>query len=400
MKMSRCGRALFFLMWMGTAAHGQTYDDWRATLHTLQTSSRYDSIWNGLKHQKRLPLICEDSVAFLYRGEARTVEWNGDFNQWGYNKNFNNKGVLLRAPDVWMLKARFEPNARIDYKIVVNGSQWILDPTNTQQQWSGVAGGSPNSELRMPRWREDQLLRENPALPKGTLIEDILFESSRIGYQLTYSVYLPPAYEQLTDLPIVFFTDGYEYLHPRMGNAFTVLNNLIGSKLIRPVVAVFLDHREPANRANNRRMDELNMNPRYLAFFKEELIPEIERSYRVSHKPADRAIVGTSMGGLSAAYFLFSAPDIFGKAGIQSPAFWKSPQVYTLCDQAKGLSIEISMTAGTIHDTSESTRRMRDILEKNACVYHYREVPDGHSWGNWRNLLDEVLSDLFGSDAR
>jgi enterochelin esterase family protein len=379
---------------------GQGYEQWRTVLRALEKSPAYDSVWTQLKLQKQIPFVWEDSVAFLYRGNARTVEWNGDFNQWGYNKTFVNKGILLRAPDVWLLKARFEPGSRLDYKIVLNGDQWVLDPANPNQQWSGVAGGSPNSELRMPRWREDPLLTENPAIPKGKLIEDILLQSNRLGYQLTYSVYLPADYESLRELPVVYFTDGYEYLHPRMGNALLVLNNLIGLNLIRPVMAVFVDHREPANRANNRRMEELNMNPRYLSFFTEELLPEIEANYRVSRKSEDRAIVGTSMGGLSAAYFLFSSPGTFGKAGIQSPAFWKSPQVYALCDQAKGQTIEISMTTGTINDTSESTRKMRDMLEKNSCVYHYREVPDGHSWGNWRNLLDEVLTDLFGRNSR
>lgn len=381
-------------------ATAQSYDQWRATLQALSLSDKYDSIWNELKRQKRLPLIAEDSVAFLYRGEAATVEWHGDFNQWGFNKGYPNKGSLLHPPDLWLLKARFEPDARLDYKIMVNGNQWVLDNANPYQQWSGVAGGSPNSELRMPKWREDALLRENPSIRKGTLLEDLLIESKQTGYQISYSVYLPPNFENLADLPTVYFTDGYEYLHPRMGNASTVLNNMIGLELIPPVIAVFVDHREPANRVNNRRMNELNMNAGFLSFFKDELIPEIERAYPVSHKPADRAIVGTSMGGLSAAYFVFSAPELFGKAGIQSPAFWKSPQVYALCDQAKGLSIEISMTCGTMNDTSESTRKMRDLLEKNACVYHFREVPDGHSWGNWRNLIDEVLADLFGKAGR
>lgn len=400
-------RNVFFFIYFlcigsGFPAFGQreNYSEWRAILNALKTNENYDSIWQELKRQKRVPLICHDSVAFLYRGAAQQVEWQGDFNQWGFNKNFPNKGVLLHPPDLWLLTSRFEPNTRLDYKIMINERNWILDPANPRQQWSGVAGGSPNSELRMPNWREEALLNENNSVTKGRLIEDLLIESKKIGYQVNYTVYLPPHVENLQEMPTVYFTDGYEYLHPRMGNAFTLLNNLIGLQLIPPVVAVFVDQREPANRGNNRRINELNMNAHFLAFFTDELIPEIENAYHVSRKPADRAIIGTSMGGLNAAYFVFSAPEVFGKAGIQSPAFWKSPQVYALCDQAKGLSIEISMTCGTMNDTSESTRKMRDILEKNACIYHFREVPDGHSWGNWRNLLDEVLTDLFGKEKR
>jgi enterochelin esterase family protein len=54
------------------------------------------------------------------------------------------------------------------------------------------------------------------------------------------------------------------------------------------------------------------------------------------------------------------------------------------------------MTSGMINDVSESTRKMQTILEGNACTYRYREVNEGHSWGNWRNLIDDILIDFFG----
>ncbi len=107
-----------------------------------------------------------------------------------------------------------------------------------------------------------------------------------------------------------------------MGNMPVVLNNLIHLKKIKPVIAVFIDHREPAVRSNNRRMRELAMNESFLNFVTNELIPAVEHKYTISTDPAQRAIIGTSMGGLTAAYFAFSRPDVFGLAGIQSPAFW------------------------------------------------------------------------------
>jgi enterochelin esterase family protein len=53
------------------------------------------------------------------------------------------------------------------------------------------------------------------------------------------------------------------------------------------------------------------------------------------------------------------------------------------------------MTSGIIHDASAGTRKMKAILENNACIYSYREVNQGHSWGNWRNLIDDILIDFF-----
>jgi enterochelin esterase family protein len=138
------------------------------------------------------------------------------------------------------------------------------------------------------------------------------------------------------------------------------------------------------------------MNPRYLDFFTQEFIPFIESRYPVEPNSSTRAIMGSSMGGLSAAYFAFSRPGAFGMAGIQSPAFWLRPQIYAVCDSANH-PIKVSMTSGLISDASEGSRKMKEILQANACQYHYLEVNDGHSWGNWRNLIDDVLIDLFGN---
>jgi enterochelin esterase-like enzyme len=319
----------------------------------------------------------------------------GDFNGWGFQKNFPNKGTLINGTDIWILKASFPKNARLDYKILIDGTNWILDPENKFQQWSGVGGGSPNSELRMPDWREDPIQTERKNNQKGTLISDVLLNSKVLGYQITYSVYLPYGFSNSEKLSSIYVTDGYEYLHPKLGNMNTVLDNLIEDKKIERVIAIFIDHRAPIDRSNNRRMQELAMNAKYLDFFTQEFIPHIESEYPVIGDAQHRAVLGTSMGGLTATYFAFARPDVFGMAGIQSPAFYTRPQIYSLCSNPADPKMKISMTSGVINDTSAESRKMKDVLEANSCVYNYREVNEGHSWGNWRRLIDDILIDLF-----
>lgn len=351
--------------------------------------------WSSLKSSQQIPLVVEDSVYFFYRGPAKTVEWMGDFNGWGYQKDFDNKGKKIPGTDLWFLKCSFPKDARLDYKILIDGNTSILDPENIHQQWSGVGGGSPNSELRMSAWHEDPALIEKENIPKGIVKRDFLFYSSILGYQITYSVYLPNQYDKMEKLPVVYITDGYEYLHPQLGKMTTVLDNLIYERKIKPVIGVFVDNREPVNRANNRRMSELAMNTKYLEFFVAELIPHIEMTYSVISNAQSRAIIGTSMGGLTATYFAFSRPDIFGLAGIQSPAFYTKPQIYSLCSNPADPQMKISMTSGLINDTSAESRKMKGVLESSSCEYHYREVNEGHSWGNWSRLIDDILMDLF-----
>lgn len=363
---------------------------------STERNTKVEAWWKTLRQNQQIPLVVEDSVAFLFRGSAKTVEWMGDFNGWGYNHNYNNKGKRIHGTDVWIFKSSFPKDTRLDYKIMLNGSQQILDPENPYQQWSGVGGGSPNSELRMPDWKEDPLHQPRVGIEKGKVITDILFNSKVLGYQLMFNVYLPAGYEKLGKLPTLYVTDGYEYMHPRLGDMITVLDNLYADKKIKPVLVVFIDHREPVNRSNNKRMEELAMNESYYDFFTKEFIPHIESNYPVVTDPTHRAILGESMGGLTAAYFAFVKPGVFGMAGIQSPAFRARPQIYSICDNPQQ-PIKVSMTSGLISDASEASRKMKSILESNACVYKYREVNDGHSWGNWRNLIDDILIDFFGN---
>jgi len=358
----------------------QNYQPLKDRLSELTAFGKTDSNenienwWNALRNAGRIPLIEGDSVYFFHKGPARSVEWMGDFNGWGYDKTFLNKGKLINGTDIWLLKASFPKDARLDYKIIINGTDWILDPENKFQQWSGVGGGSPNSELRMPAWKEDPILTDRKNNSKGTLISDALITSKILGYQMMYTVYLPYGFSrsEIQKLPCIYVTDGYEYLHPKMGNMNTVLDNLIEDKKINPVIAVFIDHRAPIDRSNNRRMQELTMSPEYLDFFTHELIPQVESVYPVISNARNRAIMGNSMGGLTATYFAFARPDIFGMAGIQSPAFYTRPQIYSLCSNPADPKMKISMTTGLINDTSTESRKMKDVLEANSCIYNYR----------------------------
>lgn len=383
----------------------QDYSRFTATLSRLhaltgisdesERVSQTDQLWKSLVESNSIPLVQEDSVAFLYRGIASSVKWLGDFNGWGYEATFNNKVVKIKNTDIWMLKASFPKNARFDYKIIVNENDWVIDHNNPNQQWSGVGGGSPNSELRMPDWKPDPSTIARPESTRGSLEKDILLNSKSLGYQITYNVYTPNGYNPSKKYPVIYVTDGYEYLHERLGNMHTILDNLIDQKKIEPIIAVFIDNREPANRSNNRRMQELAMNTRYLDFFSDEFVPHIESKYPVSTDPAQRAILGTSLGGLTSAYFAFTKPGVFGMAGIQSPAFMFKPQIYTVCDNAEKPPVKVYMTTGVYNDAEVGARRMKEILEKNFCAYQYTETNQGHSWGNFRDTIDDILVYFF-----
>lgn len=348
---------------------------------------------NGLQGANKIPFAIGDSVAFLYRGTAQSVQWNGDFNSWGSAGNVQTNGSRLGNTDLWILEQSFPSDARLDYKIVLNGNTWILDPRNAFQQMSGFG---PNSELRMPNYIFPSEVIRRPNVPQGAFSPNQLIQSTHLGYTVQYRVYTPAGYDSLSNLPVVYVTDGQEYANDQMGSMLIVLDNLIYDGAIPPIIAVFLDPRNPYNLSQNRRMQELPINPNYLRFVKEELVPRIDSIYRTNPLPSARAILGTSLGGINAAYFGIAAPETFGLIAIQSPAFWYRPQILTMYQDSARKPLRVSMTTGYIFDGQNEARQLRDILRSKAYQLYYREVPQGHSWGQWRGLIDDALIYFFG----
>ena len=71
---------------------------------------------------------------------------------------------------------------------------------------------------------------------------------------------------------------------------------------------------------------------RYLDFIVQTLKPFIDKKYRTLSSKENTIIAGSSMGGLLSYYAMIKQPQVFGKAGIFSPAFWTAPAINSLTD--------------------------------------------------------------------
>ena len=206
---------------------------------------------------------------------------------------------------------------------------------------------------------------------------------------MNFLVYTPAGYAELAGLPVLYVTDGHEYADETMGSLVVVLDNLIAQGLIRPVMAVFID---PRVNGQNRRADQYVLNPRFARFVAGELVPVIDAGYATSPLRGDRGILGTSLGGLNSAWFALQAGDLFGRIAIQSPAFQVADgAIIDLFRNAPRLDVDIFLTHGTFHDFGETTAEFLAILDDKGYDYTKLVVNEGHSWGNWRALLDDVL---------
>lgn len=371
-----------------------------ATADPSVRTARLDRLWTTLRSAGQIPFAAGDSVLWLYRGSASSVAWAGDHSGWDPS---GQGGTNAFGLGVWMRRASFPADARLDYKVVVNGSNWILDPVNGFQQWSGFG---PNSELRMPSYIPSPYTTLQPGQARGTLGPNVRYASTALGYDVQYRVWTPDRYNpDIDELPALYVTDGHEYADDRLGAMLVALDNLIAYGLFERTVVVFVDPRNPSNLSQNRRQTELVppggsssvCNPcrgdAFLTALATEIVPAVEAAYRVSSRPERRGILGTSLGGLFAAYAGATRPDVFGKIGINSPAFQVYPAIYDAYRRAPQ-NQTVFVSQGTIND-GNGGQTLVPILRQYGYTHQYEVRNEGHSWGQWRNLMPYTLRGLF-----
>lgn len=327
------------------------------------------------------PFTSGDSAVFLYRGSA-AVQVAGDHTGWDPSGNdlFPIAGSSLR-----FRYESFEPTARLDYKLVVNGN-WVLDPKNPL---TAPGGFGSNSELAMPGYVQPWEIVFNPAVQAGTIVNRSI-TSTFTGNTYPVQVYLPPNYDSTLQYPTVYFQDGGEYR--LLASATTVLDNLIHVDSIQPVIGIFV--------TPNNRNDEyaFSLREEYTDFFVQELVPYIDNEFSTNPTAYSRLVLGDSFGGNISALIAFQHNDVFGNVGFHSGAFWPDNfHALQVIAQSTISDIKVGMIWGTYESAKSYNRTLRDSLLAGGIPVRWSEYHEGHSWGLWRATLDELVNFAFPS---
>jgi enterochelin esterase-like enzyme len=325
------------------------------------------------------PFIDNDTAVFLYRGSSASVSVAGDFNNWNFTSMIN-----LAGTNLFFYQSKFEMDARLDYKFVLPGNNYILDPLNPHLCYGGFG---PNSELAMPSYVQPWDINYNPIIQHGTIVAMDIY-SNNVSTNYHVSVYLPPGYNNSVKYPAVYFQDGADYIS--LGSAVNVLDNLIDSTKIEKVIGIFVT---PNDRNNEYAGTTRNQ---YRLFFVNELVPLIDSLYSTYNDPAKRLVLGDSYGGNISALISYNHPDVFGNCGLHSPAFQpNNNEAYNLITNGSIKNIRFSAIWGTYMDPYQSLETFRDILLAKNYLYAWKEVHEGHSWGQWRANIKTVLQYIF-----
>lgn len=333
-----------------------------------------DSFLFWANSETGIPYIEDSTAYFLYfNGANVTVQIAGDFSNWSpEGQNFS----FLTGTNLYYKGISFENDARLDYKLVVNGN-WILDPLNPH---TCSGGYGPNSELSMLGYIQPPEIQTYP-IPHGTM-SSTTFSDTTQGRTRTIRIYTPPGYAE-SDMTYrtAYFLDGSEYV--TLASAANILDFLIAESMIPPIIGVFTDPTD--------RMAEYSYDYDFMNMFIGELVPWVDETYRTMAEPEARAITGVSLGGLTSLLFTIQHPEVFANCGAYSPAIWFGDLIGQYSDQPV-LPVKIYMDAGTYEPSIyHSASQLQDILEDQGWEHDYRVWHEGHSWGAWRAHLDNSL---------
>jgi enterochelin esterase family protein len=375
------------------------YNMFISKLNELTSSTDHapelDQFWNQLIATGNFPFAINTEVAFLYRGDASSIQWAGDFS----SGNPPDDGVKLGVSNIWLLEKVFPSDSRLSYKILKNGNEWLSDEHNPNplgEEWG-------NSSLRMPDYEVPPETIFDSTVPTGNFTDNIIISSTHLGYDCQYRVYTPAGYDGLSNLPVIYVTDGQNFSNNTFGKMRIVLDNYINDGTIEPVIAVFLDPRDPYNLNNNRRANEYRNNIDFVNYVTQELVPEIDANYNTDPSPSARAIAGSSYGGYNAAYFLAKVSNQIQNNAILSPVIHPNPPDSTtynafLADLiAADLSnSKIYMSYGIFHDQEDYYfGELETILNQKGKVFESDIVHDGHNYFNWNGVIGDALEYFF-----
>ena len=235
-------------------------------------------------------------------------------------------------------------------------------------------------------------------------VSTFTIESPQLHTSKKIWIYLPKNYSQNIQKKYTVI-----YMHDAQ-NLFDAKTSFSGEwnidekldSLKAPVIVVGIEH------GNEKRIDELTpfKNEKYgggnadnyLEFIVKTLKPYIDKNYRTKTKAKNTILFGSSLGGLVSYYGALKYPEVFGKAGVFSPSFWFSNEIYTFTEKQSKIKTKIYFLCGDKEsdDMVKDLTKMKRLLDTKRCYCLHLDktkiVKNGeHNEKLWRDHFAEAL---------
>lgn len=238
-------------------------------------------------------------------------------------------------------------------------------------------------------------------------------------------MYLPPGYSSKDSFPYPFalLQDGQNIFDPTTAvfgvdwGVDLTAERLIVEQEIRPVVLVavynsptrvieYTPFADPEHGGGGAAL--------YEGFLIHELLPFLHQEYSLSQRAEDRAIIGSSLGGLLALHMGWKHPQQFGAVASLSPSLWwgrrgmitalasastPTPRPLIWVD-AGTLETDSDINNNGISDLIDDLRTLRAVLlthgyELDKDLFYHELEGERHNERAWSRRIGDVLRVLF-----
>jgi len=304
--------------------------------------------------------------------------------------------------------------------IVVDSRNPVTSQTNTTVYSLAVVPGSDVFDTKN--------------VPHGA-VASVYYHSTSLGGIRRMHVYTPAGYDTSRErYPVFYLLHGagdVDDSWSSVGRAGFIVDNLIASNKAKPMIVVMpAGHVNGAGAALGGPSQALGASgipgigagpDPFANDFVNDLMPYVEKNYRVLTDRQSRAIAGLSMGGNQTLNIAIPHLDKFGYIGVfssgiinpraatassaQPPApfgdAWEKQNAGALDNAAakRGLAL-LWFSTGKDDFLIQTTRDTVDLLKKHGFTPVFRESEGGHTWLNWRDYLSQFAPQLFQGNTK
>lgn len=237
----------------------------------------------------------------------------------------------------------------------------------------------------------DQL---KPAVPKGK-IDTLTYFSSTVGVERKTLVYTPPGFVATEKHPVLYLLHGIggdekEWL--THGQPQVILDNLYAAKKLKPMIVVLPNGRAMRDDRSVGNMFDPEKVEAFSTFEKDliqDLIPFIEKTFRVYNDRENRALAGLSMGGGQSLNFGLKNLDLFAwVGGFSSAPNTKMPAELVPNPALATEKLQLLwISCGDKDNLLNISQRTHDYLKEKGVPHVYYLEPGGHDFKVWKNDL-------------
>lgn len=343
----------------------------------------------------------------------------GNFNQWN---PADSNTVFKKENNKWVVAVK---NLRADnYEFKCTRGEW--QRTETAANGKDIANRSvelhsdTTIQITIENWKDDFGASATHTASANVHIMDTAFYMPQLNRYRRIWLYLPEGYaHSKKHYPVMYLQDGQ--------NLFDALTSGYGEwgvdecldSIIRATkkacIIVGIDH------GGEIRMSEYNPyefvwknaqgakvfaaeGDAYLQFVTKNLKPFIDSHYRTMSSKENTTIAGSSMGGVIAYYAALKYPEVFGKAGIFSPAFWTAPALAGFTDSLSGaIGSKFFFYIGG-NEGEDNVLLMDEMAERlaahsGAMIYAVTDAAGRHNEAAWQKWFAEfynfIMADGF-----